>query len=255
LEDEAFRHRSDLAEARINLTNTAISNKAVRNALLPSLDLSASYGGAGLGGLPNSASICFSDPLLCGLKTAPKQQPSVSYAATLNQLVNSSAPDKEVELSLSIPFRNRAAQATQVRSEFEYRQAQLRLQQLENQIRIEVRNAQFGVRQNRISVVAAEAAVELAHQALDYEQKKYKIHASTSILVLQNQVALSQAQATLLSANIAYEKAEIELDRATGLLLEHAGIDMADAERGEVRHGPTIPHVADRPVNLQTPVR
>jgi outer membrane protein TolC len=132
LVDEAFHHRSDLAEARINLTNIEISNKAVRNSLLPSLDLSAFYGGAGVGGTHNSASICFSDPPLCGLKTPPLQQPVISYAATLNQLVDSSAPDKGIELSLNLPLRNRAAQATQVRSEFEYRQAQLRFHQLEN---------------------------------------------------------------------------------------------------------------------------
>jgi len=255
LVEEAFHHRPDIAEARINLVNSEISNKAIRNALLPSLDLSAFYGGAGLGGAPNPASICFSDPQLCGLKAPPSQQPPISFGSTLNQLVNSSLPDKGIQLSLSIPLRNRAGQATQVRSEFEYRQAQLRLQQLENQIRIEVRNAQFGVQQNRLSVTAAEAAVELARQAVDYEQKKFEIHASTSILVLQNRVALTQAQATLLSAKISYERAELELDQATGLLLDHAGILMADAERGEVTHAPAVPHAVDRPLNPQRPAQ
>ena len=47
---DALSHRAELAEARITLTNTEISNKAVRNALLPSLDLYAYYGGAGIGG-------------------------------------------------------------------------------------------------------------------------------------------------------------------------------------------------------------
>ena len=44
----------------------------------------------------------------------------------------------------------------------------------------------------------------------------------------------------------AYEKAQVELDRATGLLLDHAGIMIADAERGEVTHMPAIPFVAPR---------
>ena len=35
LVNDALSHRPDLAEARINLTNTSISNKAIRNALLP----------------------------------------------------------------------------------------------------------------------------------------------------------------------------------------------------------------------------
>ena len=50
LVNDALSHRAELAEARINLTNTEISNKAVRNSLLPSLDLYAYYGGSGLGG-------------------------------------------------------------------------------------------------------------------------------------------------------------------------------------------------------------
>jgi outer membrane protein TolC len=170
----------------------------------------------------------------------------VSYGGALSQLVDSSAPDKGVGLSLTIPLRNRVAQATQIRSELEYRQSQMRLQQLENQVRIEVRQAQFSVQQNRASVASAQAAVDLGRQSLDAEQKKYALGASTTTLVLQNQSVLAQAESTLVSAMAAYEKAQVELDRATGLLLDHAGIMIADAERGEVTHMPAIPFVAPR---------
>ena len=47
---DALRHRADLVESRIQLNTTEISNKAVRNALLPTLDLFAYYGGSGVGG-------------------------------------------------------------------------------------------------------------------------------------------------------------------------------------------------------------
>src|ERR1019366_1181599 len=224
LVNEALSHRPELAEQRINLTNTEISNKAVRSALLPSVDVFAYYGGAGQGGAGNPNYICETDPSFCHLPSPPPLPPSVSYGGTLNQLVNSSAPDKGAGTTLNIPLRNRAAQATQVRSEFEYRQAQLRLQQLENQVRIEVRNAQFGVQQNRASVTSAQAALDLGRQSLDAEQKKYALGASTSTLVLQNQALMTQAEVTLVSAKAAYEKAEVELDRAIGLLLDHAGI-------------------------------
>jgi outer membrane protein len=250
---EAFQHRPDLAEARINLVNTGLSKNAIRNALLPSLDVSAFYGGTGLGGTQNPAYICSTDPQVCGFKKSPLQLQPVSYGATFTQLLDSSAPDKGVAFTLSIPLRNRAAQATQVRSEFEYRQAQLQLQQLENQIRIDVRNAQYSVQQNRASVVAAQSAVELARQSLELEQKKYKIGASTVLLVLQNQTALTQAGGVLLSAQNSYDRAEVELDRATGLMLEHAGIVIADAERGQMAHTPSIPHVTERPASQPVP--
>jgi outer membrane protein len=253
LVNDALSHRPELAEQRINLSNTEISNKAIRSALLPSLDLFAYYGGAGAGGNSNPNYICVTEPAFCELTTAPTLPPPVSYGATLNQLINSTAPDKGVGLSLNIPLRNRAAQATQMRSEFEYRQAQLHLQQIENQVRIEVRNAQFGVQENRASVASAQAAVDLARQSLDAEQKKYALGASTSTLVLQNQAAMTQAEVTLVSAKAYYEKAQVELDRATGLLLEHANIEIADAERGQVTHAPNIPHVAARPADQLTP--
>jgi outer membrane protein TolC len=250
LVNDALAHRPELAESRINLTNTEISNKAIRSALLPTVDLFAYYGGAGLGGSQNPTNLCVNQiPPLPFCTPTSASASSVSYNSTLNQLVNSTAPDKGAGITVNIPLRNRAAQATQVRSEFEYRQAQLRIQQIENQVRIEVRNAQFGVQQNRASVASAQAAVDLARQSLDAEQKKYTLGASTSTLVLQNQAALTQAEVTLVSAKALYEKAEVELDRAIGLLLDHAGILIADAERGQVTQTPNIPHVAARPAD------
>jgi outer membrane protein TolC len=247
LVNDALNHRPELSQARINLTNTEISNKAVRNELRPSLDLFAYYTGTGTGGSQNQSYTCL-NPASSGSAFCTDFAPAaaVGYGSTLNQLVNSSAPDKGIGLTLNIPLRNRAAQATQIRSELEYRQAQMRVQQLENQIRIEVRNAQFAVQQNRASVSSAQAAVALAQQSLDAEQKKYALGASTSTLVLQNQTALTQSETTLVSAMAAYEKSRLELDRATGLLLDHAGIQIPDAEKGEVTHMPNIPYVAPR---------
>jgi outer membrane protein len=262
LVNDALSHRAELSEARINLTNQEISMKAVRSSLLPSLDLFGYYGGTGVGGSispavinapacsPSNQFSCF-DPNRLAPGFQRPGTPSgfvtqVGYGDSLNQLINSTSPDKGVGLTLSIPLRNRVAQATQVRSELEYRQAQMRLQQTENQIRIEVRNAQFSVTQNRAAVEAAQAAVDLGRQSLDAEQKKFALGASTSTLVLQNQSALATAESNLVSAMAAYEKAQVELDRATGLLLDHSGIVMADAERGEVTHAPKVPFVAPK---------
>src|ERR1700675_4176983 len=266
LVNEALSHRPELAEQRINLSNTEISNKAIRSALLPTVDLFAYYGGAGLRGAQNPTNPRANQPLaeqgggFCagpnaalGGQTLIPITPTKGYSSTLNQLVNSTAPDKGAGITINIPLRNRGAQSVQVRSEFELRQAQLRLQQIENQVRIEVRNAQFGVQQNRASVDSAQAAVDLAHQSLSAEQKKYALGASTSTLVLQNQAAMTQAEVTLVSAKAAYEKAEVELDRAIGLLLDHAGIQIAEAERGEVTHAPNIPHVVERRTDQPMP--
>jgi len=258
---DALRHRADLVESRIQLNTTELSNKAVRSALLPTLDLFAYYGGTGLGGVQNPANLCANQPIAeqaSGFCAGPNEAtippgetfipiaPTNSYGATLNQLVNSTASDKGVGLQLNVPLRNRAAQATQIRSELEYQQAQMRLQQIENQISIEVRNAQFGVEQNRASVASAQAAVDYARQSLDAEQKKYQFGTSTTTLVLQTQSALATAESTLMSAMAAYEKSRIELDRAIGVTLDHAGISIDDAAKGQVTRLPNVPDITPR---------
>jgi outer membrane protein TolC len=242
--NEALQHRAELAESRIDLTNREISEKALKNLLRPSLDLFAYYGGSGAGGQQNLAATCGQPGSIPGLCSPGGSFPSSGYGTTLNKLINSTAPDKGAGLTLSIPIRNRQSQALQVRGELEYRQAQMRLQQIENQVRIEVRNAQFTVSQNRAAVEAAQAAVALAQQSLEAEQKKFRLGASTGTNVLNYQSQLAVAKSNQVSAEAAYEKAEIELDRATGLLLEHAGIVMSDAVKGEVTHMPKIPYVA-----------
>src|ERR1700687_2704553 len=245
LVNEALRHRPELVESRIQLRSQEFSNQALRSALLPTLDLYAYYGGYGLGGSQNPTNLCGnpdSSPFAC----SPAPASSVGYGGTLNQLINSTAPDKGVGLQLNIPLRNRAAQAVQVRGELEYRQAQMALQQTENRVSIEVRYAQYGVEQNQASVAAAKAAVDYARQSLDAEQKKYQFGTSTTSAVLQTRSALATAESTLMSAMAAYEKSRVELDRAVGTLLDHNGISIDDAARGQVTRMPNVPYVAPR---------
>jgi outer membrane protein len=122
----------------------------------------------------------------------------------------------------------------------------MRLQQIENQVGIEVRNAQYAVQQNRASVDSAKAAVELARQSLDAEQKKYKFGTSTATLVLQYQSQLATAESTLVNATVAYEKSKLELDRSTGTVLDHAKISIDDAAKGQVTAMPNVPYIEPR---------
>ena len=250
--NQALDHRAELVESRIDLNSRDLNSRAVRNALLPTLDAFAYYGGSGVGGTinplvptcsPTSSKFCYTP----SLGPPPFQAAtSVGYGSTLNQLVNSTAPDKGIGLTLNIPILNRQAQANQVRSVLELRQAQVRLHQLENQVRIEVRNAQFDVKQNRVAVEAAQSAVDLARQTLDADQQKLKVGLTTTTAILQDASLLTTSESNLVSAKAAYEKSLIELDRATGLLLDHSGISVAEAVRGQVTHMPTVPDVAPR---------
>jgi outer membrane protein len=246
--NQALDHRAELVESRIDLNSRDLSGKAVQNAMLPTLNAFAYYGGSGVGGDVNAACSFRGQPCFNSALAPPpfRNGGPVSYGGTLNQLVNSTAPDRGVGLTLNIPLRNRAAQANQVRSQLEFRQAQVRLHQLENQIRIEVRNAQFDVKQNRAAVQAAQSAVDLARQTLDADQQKLKVGLTTQTAILQDASTLTTSESNLVSAKAAYEKSRIELDRATGLLLDHSGIDVTEATRGQVTHLPQVPYVAPR---------
>ena len=250
--NDALQHRAELVQSRIDLNTRELNNKAIRNSMLPTLQAFAYYGGSGVGGDVNpavppcsstSGNFCFNP------KTAPppfRTSNSVSYTETLNQLVNSTAPDRGIGLSLNIPIRNRLAQSNQVRAELEYRQALVREHQLENQVRIEVRNAQFDVKQNRAAVAAAQSAVDLARQTLEADQQKLRVGLTTEVTILQDAATLTTGESNLVSAKAAYEKSRIELDRSTGLLLEHAGIDVGDATKGQVTRLPNVPYVTPR---------
>lgn len=230
---DAQAHRPELAEARMDLNNRDISRKSATNALRPAVDLVAWYGAYGLAGQQNPK---FTGPTV----------PASGFSDAFSALFKNNSPDYAVGLSVSIPLRNRAAQADQIRSQLEYRQAQLHLQQLQNQIGIEVRNAQFALLQNRSLVDAARKARDLAQQTFDIEQKKKALGASTSNLVLQADRDLAQAESNFVAAMSTYEKSRVELDRATGLSLTRTGIQIEDAMRGEVQQLPQFTGVAPR---------
>ncbi len=251
---QALGARPELVQARIDLTNRTISRKAASNALLPQLDLIAWYGGSGLAGNPNplTGSVC-GQP---GAPAPPDCTPNTrrGYGGAFGDAFDATNPDKGVGISLSIPIRNRAAKADQIRSELEFRQAQMRLQQLKNQISIEVRNAQFAVQQNRARVETAKKARDLAARTLDIEQKKQVLGASTSNDVLAANRDLAVAESTLVAAMSDYMKSVVELDRSTGNTLQHLGISISDAEKGAVNELPVVPGVVPR-AEAQTPGR
>jgi len=250
LMQQAFTNRPEIEQSGIDLVNRDITKKAARNALLPTVDLFGFYGGSGLAG-DAARSPVLGLALVCGTPGANANNcvpPGIGngYPNAFSHLFNSSAPDKGAGVNITIPIRNRAAQADQVRSELEYRQAELRLQQLKNQIGIDVRNAVFALQQNKARVVAAQEGERLAQESLDAEQKKYALGASTTTLVLQAQRDLAQAESNTVAARSAYEESRVKLDQVTGNILKHNNIQLADAEVGVVNVMPVTPNVVPR---------
>ena len=219
----ALKDRPELLESDVDLVNRRISRSAARNALLPSLSLVGFYGGSGLAGVLN--------PAFQGTNSSAVP---TDFAGAVQNAFNGTAPDYYVGLNLNIPIRNRVAKADQYRSELEYRQAELRLEQLRKQVRIEVRNAQFALDQTAARVDAARKARDLAQRTFDITKKEQELGAGSSYQTLSAQRDLALAELDLVSAMTTYQKAKVELDRATGTTLDHNGILIQDAISGVV---------------------
>jgi outer membrane protein TolC len=220
----ALKNRTELRESDLDLQNRELSRKTARNALLPSLNAYGLYAGTGLAGEQSEHYYNPSVPTTLGN----------SWVNAVESAFNYSAPEYQVGLSLNIPLRNRIAKADQYRTELEYRQAQIYAEELKKRIRIEVRNARYALEQGASRVDAARKARDLAQRTLDIMQKEQNLGAGSNQQTLSAEHDLALAESALVTAETAYEKARIEVRRATGTILENYGISIADAKAGVV---------------------
>jgi outer membrane protein TolC len=218
---EALQNRPELLETDVDLASRQISRQAARNALLPTLTLVGFYGGSGLAGLVPSGN---------GTTSSVPTELSGAWQGAFNN----SSPDYFIGLNLSVPFRNRVAKADQYRSELEFRQASLRKEQLKKQIRIEVRNAQYALEQSGARVESARKARDLAERTFEITKKEQDLGAGASYQTMTAQRDLSVSELDLVNAMTTYQKAKVELDRATGATLEHNEVLIQDAVAGTV---------------------
>jgi outer membrane protein TolC len=247
LVQEAFQQRPELEQAVLTLRNDEITLRGARNALMPTLDVNGYYGANVSGGPINPNCSFFGESCFQpGYKSAVPN----GYSGVLSDLVNSTAPDKGVGFTLNIPIRNREAQSQQERSLMEYRQAELRLQQLYTQIRMDVVNAMYALSNDRALVQADTAARDYNQQSLDAEVKKLHLGASITANVLTQQRSLAIAEDNLIAANAAYAKDRAGLYQILASTLQHYGINLGDAATGNVGAAPVIPGV--KPETLQT---
>jgi outer membrane protein TolC len=247
LVQQAFKNSPVLEQAALTLKNNEITLRGARNALLPTLDAYGFYGGTGEGGAQNPNALC-QDSVTGKYAPCPAgTYPPVSYGTAWSRMLNNSFPDKGVGFNLTIPLRNRTAQADQARSLIEYRQSELRLEQLYTQIRMNVVNAQFALANDRAQVQAAVAARDFNQQSLDAEGKKLHLGASTTASVLLQEKNLATAENNLLSAQNAYARDRAGLYQILASTLQHYGINLQEAATGTVTAAPVVPGLTPAP--------
>jgi len=243
---KAIQNRPELQQTQLQIENAKISLVGSKSQLLPSLNVVASAQNNGLAGQVNSL-----------LAPSPSGQPF--YPTSLDprllgglggvwtQILGRSFPDYSLGFQLSVPLRNRTAQADITRDQLSLRQSEIRQRQELNNIRVDVQNALIGLQQSRSRYQAAQKSRVLPEQTLDAEQKKYALGASTIFFVIQAQRDLAQAQAVEVAALSTYNRAKVSLERATGTILDRANVSIDEAEKGVVSRPPTpLPAVDEK---------
>jgi outer membrane protein len=240
---EADQSRPELEQAVLNLKNDQITLKGVKNGLLPVVNVYGFYGSSAIGGAQSPS--CINTAVDANGNPIPGENtctvPTVNYGNTFTTLFNGENPDRGVGINIQIPLRNRIAQSAQERSLVEFRQDQLKLQQLYTQIRIQVINGQYALTNDRAAVQAATATREYNAQALDAEKKKFKYGASTTALVLQQERSLAAAENTVTSAMATYAKDRASLEQILANTLTKYNISISDGVSGVVTQQLTIP--------------
>jgi outer membrane protein len=245
---KAIEHRPELAQQRIQLENSKINLTGTRNAMLPTLNLTGTVSNPGAGGIFNTTP--YINPVTNQPATRPQPFPDYvgGYSNILRQLFGVNTMNYTVGFTLSVPLRNRAAQEAYIQQDLQLRQQELNLQKESNQILSDVQNALIAVKNARTRYTSAAKASAVAQQVLDAEQKKYELGASTSYLVVQHQTDLANARQTEVGAVAAYAQAKLQLDQATGTILENNNIVIDEVRNGRLSKGPSpIPDVTPAP--------
>ena len=212
----AMNNRPELPEGEGVVSNDEVAVQVTHNLLRPTLNVFELFATAGLYG---------NQTLLI-----PGVGPAVAtggLAQELTQFARFKYPEYAAGFALTIPLRNRSAQADSTRAQLDQRQAETILQRTRNQIGLEVRNAIITAMQAKARLASAEQTLKYNQEAADAEQRKLQIGVSTAAYnVVLTQRDLETAQLAEVTARTAYANALVELERATGVILEKNHLDL-----------------------------
>ena len=218
LVETAMNLRPELEQQRQAIEIDDLSIKQATNRLRPDLSINGLYSSTGRGGN-------FFDRSLTGNGGSATVIPG-GLGDALSQLFGFNIPTYQVGLTLQLPLRNRRAAADLADAAIRKKRDLFQLRSIEQDIRLDVLQAVAGVELSKAAVQQAAVAQDFAQKRLDAEQRKYDLGVTTAFIVLDAQDTLVRAEADLIDQSIAYRRALLTLDRATGELLQKRGIEL-----------------------------
>jgi outer membrane protein TolC len=258
---EAFQKRPEIEQSLIGLEDARINMLGTKNNLLPTLSVFANLSNNGLAGSVNTlpvstATSCIPGAVVNPGTTCPTTGQIVQtfvrtpanvngfflggYGSFLNQLFSRNFPNYSAGFQLNVPIRNRANQADLITDELNYRQSQIQDKQLQNNIKLNVINAQIALKQARAAYETAVAARKLQEQVLAGEKRKYELGTSSILNVVIVQRDTTTREIAEVEARSQYIKSRTSLDNVLGRTLEVQNVDIGQAKNGVVGREPDM---------------
>jgi outer membrane protein len=228
LMSSALVQRPEVKQARIQIDSAHISIEGVKANMMPQLDAVADLRNNALSGPQSTLTTSLAPSALVG-----------GYSNALSQLFFRDFPNYSVGVTMTIPLRNRAAEANMATAQVNLRMQEQSVHRLENLIRLDVQNALIALKQARIKHDVAVQQVKLEEELLDAENKKLSIGTSTPQLVILVQRDLANAQLSVVQAVNGYGLAKVQLDQAMGGMLASNNIQIDEAKSGRVSREPS----------------
>ncbi|HYV85101.1 MAG TPA: TolC family protein [Patescibacteria group bacterium] len=216
--DAAMTHRPDVAQARLNIEARETTLRARQTERRWDLNFTGSYGNQG-----------FADS---------------NYPDSYHDLTQQNQTTWTAALALGVPIGNRTALSNYNRAQADLDQSRYIMEQVEQGVRLDVRNAVRQVETTLKRVKSGQTNVRLQREKLAAEQKKFENGMSTSFQVLSFQNDLSSAETRENLATADYNKALAEMLRAMGTSLDYFGILL---ENDQPAQGGAPPAASRRP--------
>ena len=215
---EALKNRPELAQLQTSAEINQINERFYRDQTKPQIDLVGSYTAAGLAGAVNTA--------------RPNNNPPANlvggYLNSLGNLIGQDFPTFRVGVNISLPLKNRTAEANLGRSLAEGSQIKNQRLQAEQIIEADVRNSLQALRSAEARLQSAAAARSSSEQQYESEQRQFRAGTTTVYLVLQRQTELLAARGRELQAQTDLNKAISGFQRATGTTLTANNVSIND---------------------------
>lgn len=228
---DALAHRPEMAEVRLSREINEKDTRYYREQAKPQVDLVATYSRAGLAGPevppgPNPITGAFG-PLIDRLNALSSNAglPPINlgfggssapallvggYGTSVGNLWAGNFPTTEVQLRISVPIRNRTAEANVGRSLAEAHRIQNQKEQVEQGIESDVRNAMQAMHSAGMALQSARIARESAEEQYESEQRQFRAGTSTLFLV-------QQRQSTMITARSQERRAEADMAEAIAM--------------------------------------